>query len=69
MKKDAFICRFMLGECLGESLARNELFIFFCILLQRFTFRDDGQGKLPHLEGKMEITLSPSGYLVVLESK
>ena len=68
IKKDAFL-PFSIGPriCPGESLARNELFIFSCSLLQRFTFRADDQSELPTLEGKVGLTLSPEPYLVIPE--
>ena len=68
VKKDAFL-PFSTGPriCLGESLARNELFIFSCSLLQRFTFRADDQNELPSLEGNVGLTLSPDHYQVIAE--
>ena len=68
IKKDAFL-PFSTGPriCPGESLAKNELFIFFCTLLQRFTFRADDQSELPSLEGIVGLTLYPAHYQVIPE--
>ena len=68
IKKDAFL-PFSIGPrvCPGESLAMNELFIFACSLLQRFTFRADDQRDLPPLEGHFGITLSPLDSQVIPE--
>ena len=44
--------------CLGEVLARMEVFILFTTLLQYFTFTM-GQGQKPDLLGQMGITQTP----------
>ena len=47
--------------CLGEQLARTELFIFFTSLLQKFTFRPPENEKLS-LKFRMSMTLSPLSH-------
>ena len=66
IKKDAFL-PFSIGPriCPGESLAMNELFMFSCCLLQRFTFRADEQRDLPSLQGIGGLSLSPDHYQVI----
>ena len=47
--------------CLGEQLARTELFIFFTSLLQKFTFRPPDNEELS-LKFRMGLTLSPVSH-------
>ena len=47
--------------CLGEQLARTELFIFFTSLQQKFTFRPPENAKLS-LKFRMSMTLSPLSH-------
>ena len=53
--------------CLGESLAKNELFLFATGLLQRFRFRPENESDLPSLDGDTGITLAPPEYNVIAE--
>ena len=50
--------------CLGESLARMEIFILFSTLVQFYTFTM-GQGQKPDLQGQMGITFAAKNQSVV----
>ncbi|XP_048253325.1 cytochrome P450 2D1-like [Haliotis rufescens] len=64
VKKEEFI-PFSLGRraCLGESMARMELFLFLTTMIQRFKFVpvDD---QMPSLDGIMGVTHSPRPFLM-----
>ncbi|KAM3876144.1 cytochrome P450 2J2-like [Diretmus argenteus] len=61
-KREAFI-PFSAGKriCLGEQLARMELFLFFTCLLQRFSFSAP-TGEKPSLEFRLGTTHCPKPY-------
>ncbi|KFQ66296.1 Cytochrome P450 2J1, partial [Pelecanus crispus] len=49
--------------CLGEVLARSELFLFFTALLQKFSFRAPPDTTLS-LQFKLGITMTPQPYKI-----
>ncbi|XP_051803071.1 cytochrome P450 2J4-like isoform X15 [Acanthochromis polyacanthus] len=61
-KREAFL-PFSAGKrvCLGEALARMELFLFFTAFLQRFSFSAP-PGEKPSLEFKLGLTHCPKPY-------
>ncbi|NWX45067.1 CP2J2 protein, partial [Steatornis caripensis] len=63
-KREAFM-PFSIGKraCLGELLARSELFLFFTSLLQQFTFRAPPDTTLS-LQPKMGMTIAPQPYKI-----
>ncbi|NXL83942.1 CP2J3 protein, partial [Alectura lathami] len=63
-KREAFM-PFSIGKraCLGEQLARSELFLFFTALLQKFTFQAPPDTTLD-LKFKIGITLAPQPYKI-----
>ncbi|XP_053688047.1 methyl farnesoate epoxidase-like [Sabethes cyaneus] len=55
-------------RCLGESLARSNLFLFFAAFMHAFIIEPADEG-LPELEGIDGITLSPKPYYVALKER
>lgn len=51
--------------CLGETLARMELFLFFSSLMHTFDLKPEG-ALLPSLRGNTGITISPDPFKVCL---
>ncbi|XP_046518344.1 cytochrome P450 2J2 [Equus quagga] len=63
-KRETFL-PFSAGKrmCLGEQLAKSELFIFFTSLLQRFAFRPPSNEQLS-LRFRMGLTIAPAGHRI-----
>lgn len=52
-------------NCLGENLARMELFLFLTGLLQKFVFEAEDVSKLPSVEETtLGVTLIPGPYSI-----
>ncbi|CAH1776421.1 unnamed protein product [Owenia fusiformis] len=68
-KKDMNI-PFGIGKrvCLGESLARMELFIFFTRLLQKFSFKDASEGNCRDVGAVTGLTRMPAPYDIIVQS-
>uniref|UniRef100_A0A8C5QY04 Vitamin D 25-hydroxylase n=2 Tax=Leptobrachium leishanense TaxID=445787 RepID=A0A8C5QY04_9ANUR len=69
VRKEAFV-PFSLGRrhCLGEQLARMEMFLFFTSLLQRFHLHFP-HGFVPNLKPKLGMTLQPYPYTICAERR
>ncbi|KAL3887170.1 hypothetical protein ACJMK2_027120 [Sinanodonta woodiana] len=50
--------------CIGESVARMELFLFIASLVQKFAFVPEERDKVPELKGILGITYSPVPFLI-----
>ncbi|XP_052572650.1 cytochrome P450 2J3 isoform X3 [Peromyscus californicus insignis] len=63
-KRESFL-PFSMGKraCLGEQLARSELFIFITSLIQKFTFKPPVNEKLS-LQFRMSVTVSPVSHRI-----
>ncbi|XP_029452603.1 cytochrome P450 2U1 isoform X1 [Rhinatrema bivittatum] len=70
LKKEAFI-PFGIGHrvCMGEQLAKMELFLMFVNLLQSFTFGLSDETSKPSLKGRFGLTLAPIPFNVNISSR
>lgn len=58
------VMAFQMGRraCLGESLARMEVFLFLTSMVQRFQFFPEEVNKLPSVEGVLGLTRAPHPF-------
>ena len=68
VRRDEHFIPFSIGkrQCLGETLAKTELFLFFTGLVQQFTFLPEKEGVLPTEESTFGITSLPKPFKVRL---
>ena len=66
-QRDDRVTPFSVGKraCLGESLAKMELFLFIATLLQHFEFLPEVEGELPKLEYEIGVVKSPVAFNVI----
>ncbi|OWF51176.1 cytochrome P450 2H2-like [Mizuhopecten yessoensis] len=48
--------------CMGEALARSELFLFLTSMVQRFQFTPEDPDNIPPIKGTLAATLKPCAY-------
>ncbi|XP_037686352.1 cytochrome P450 2U1 [Choloepus didactylus] len=70
IKKDTFI-PFGIGKrvCMGEQLAKMELFLMFVSLMQSFTFALPKDSKKPILTGRFGLTLAPHPFNIIVSKR
>ena len=68
VRRDEHFIPFSVGkrQCLGETLAKTELFLFFTGLVQQFTFLPEKEGVFPTEESTFGITSLPKPFKVNL---
>ncbi|NWY00863.1 CP2U1 protein, partial [Nothoprocta ornata] len=66
IKKETFI-PFGMGKrvCMGEQLAKMELFLIFASLMQSFTFLYPENATKPSMEGRFGLTLAPCPFKLI----
>lgn len=55
--------------CMGEQLAKMELFLMFVSLMQSFTFTLPEDSRKPDLSGKYGLTLAPHPFNVIASQR
>lgn len=70
-KKDNHLMPFSIGkrQCLGEALAKAELFLFFTGLLHQFSFWPEEEGKPPSEDYNNGLTVLPKPFRVRISSR
>ncbi|XP_053418790.1 cytochrome P450 2U1 isoform X3 [Nycticebus coucang] len=70
IKKETFI-PFGIGKrvCMGEQLAKMELFLMFVSLMQSFTFALPKNSEKPILTGRFGLTLAPHPFNIIISKR
>ncbi|XP_062964306.1 cytochrome P450 2U1 [Cynocephalus volans] len=70
LKKETFI-PFGIGKrvCMGEQLAKMELFLMFVSLMQSFTFALPKDSEKPILTGRFGLTLAPHPFNIIISKR
>ena len=55
--------------CIGESLARMELFLFLTSLVQRFRFRMEDERNPPSLSGTLGVVNAPQNFNMIISKR
>ncbi|XP_072046686.1 cytochrome P450 2J6-like [Amphiura filiformis] len=55
--------------CLGENLAKMEIFLFFTYILHSFTLGKPSEMKAPSMEGISGVTFSPRSYELIAKNR
>ena len=68
VRRDEHFIPFSIGkrQCLGETLAKTELYLFFTGLVQQYRFLPENEGVYPTEESTFGITLLPKPFRVRL---
>ena len=71
VRRDERLIPFGIGkrQCLGETLARTELFLFFTALVQSFTFLPEKAGEMPAEEWQLGLTSLPTPFKLRLKTR
>ena len=71
LRRDEHFIPFSTGkrQCLGEALARTELFLFFTALVQSFTFLPEKAGEMPAEEWQLGLTSLPTPFKLRLKPR
>lgn len=69
--KDEHLIPFSIGkrQCLGETLAKTELFLFFCGLIQEFSLYPEVEGELPSEDYVAGFTILPKPFKLRLHTR
>lgn len=64
---DISLSNYSLGKrvCMGEQLAKMELFLIFASLMQSFTFLYPENATKPSMEGRFGLTLAPCPFKII----
>lgn len=71
VKKPEYFMPFGVGRrmCLGDVLARMELFLFFATFMHSFDMTLPPGQSLPSLKGTVGVTITPETFKVCLQSR
>jgi len=69
--KDEHFMPFSIGkrQCLGETLAKVELFLFFTNLVHQYKILPENEGELPFEGYQMSVTLLPKPFKARLTNR
>ncbi|XP_063703252.1 cytochrome P450 18a1 [Culicoides brevitarsis] len=71
VRKPEYFIPFGVGrrKCLGDILARMELFLYFASLIHRFDLSVPAGSPLPSLKGNVGVTISPQSFKIKLKAR